>query len=85
MEWIKHEHEEKDITTLNHPNAIHALINCSLHKIFTISSMKAQLDLLELMVRKSNVQEKCFIIGEHMLVIDVDYIYFLFGFHVAGW
>jgi len=45
------------IVSLNHLETIHALRNCGLYNFFTISGMKAQLDLLEWMVRKWNVHE----------------------------
>lgn len=48
-----------------------------MYNFFTIPGMKAQLDLLEWMVRKWNVQEECFVIEDHRLTIDADDIYFL--------
>lgn len=77
MEWRECEHEEQDIVALNHPTTIHALKNCGLYKFFTIPGMKTQLNLLEWMVGKWNIQEECFVVGEHRLVIDADDIYFL--------
>lgn len=46
--------------------------------------MKAQLDLLEWMVLKSNVQEECFQIEGDRLTIDVDGIYLLNGLSHYG-
>lgn len=47
--------------------------------IFTIPGIKAQLGLLEWMVRKWNVQEECFMIWYHRLTIDANEIYFFSG------
>lgn len=46
--------------------------------------MKAQLDLLEWMVGKWNVQEECIIVGYHRLIIDVDDVYLLTGLPHCG-
>lgn len=46
--------------------------------------MKAHLDLLEWMLRKWNVQEESFVIGDHRLTIDANDIYLLSGFPHCG-
>lgn len=84
MEWREHEHEKEDIASLNHPETIQALENCGLYKCLTILGMKSQLDLLQWIVDKWNVEEEFFIIGDHIIIIDVDDIYFLMGLPCRG-
>jgi len=72
MEWRECEHEEIDITDLNHPETIQALTKYGLYTFFTIPGMKASLDFLEWMVIKWNVQEEFFVIEDHRITIDVD-------------
>ena len=44
--WQEREHEEKDMLALHYPVTINALRNCGLFKVFRISSMRQQINLL---------------------------------------
>lgn len=79
MEWRENEHEEQDIVDLNHPETLQTLRSSDLYKVFTISDMKALVNLLEWMVIKWNVHKECFLIGDHRLTIYVGEIYWLSG------
>jgi hypothetical protein len=51
LEWRKREHEEENAIVENHPPTIASLRNCGLLKYFHISGMRAQVRLLEYLVR----------------------------------
>ena len=46
--------------------------------------MKAQVELMTWLVNTWDVQDQCFIIGDHRLEIELEDIYFLTGFSKRG-
>lgn len=83
MEWREREHESNDLEALADPAIMQALRTCGLLKYWLIPGVKAQPDLMTWLIRNWNVQEQCFVIGDHRITIDVDDIYFLTGLLVG--
>ena len=79
LEWREREHEEDNTAAENHPQTITALRNCGLLKYFRIPGMRAQVRLLEHLVRMWDPDQQVFNVGAHTLTIDVEDIYFLTG------
>jgi hypothetical protein len=84
LEWREREHEEDNTATENHPQTIVALRNCGLLKYFRIPGMRAQVRLLEHLVRMWDPDQQVFNVGAHTLTIDVEDIYFLTGLSRRG-
>jgi hypothetical protein len=51
LEWCEREHEEDNAMEENHPPTITTLRDCGLLKYFRIPDMRAQVILLEYLVR----------------------------------
>jgi hypothetical protein len=51
LEWREQEHEEDNSNAENHPPTIAALRDCGVLKYFRIPGMRAQVRLLEYLVR----------------------------------
>jgi hypothetical protein len=51
LEWHEREHKENNAIARNHPPTIVSLRNCGLLKYFCILGMRAQVRLLEYLVR----------------------------------
>jgi hypothetical protein len=79
LEWREREHELEDQIALNDPNTMAALQNCGLEKFFKLSSMRAQVPLLEYLVKMWDPDEQVFKVGVHDISIDIEDIYFLTG------
>jgi hypothetical protein len=77
LEWREREHEEDNTNAKNHPQTIVALRNCGLLKYFRIPGMRAQVRLLEYLIRMWDPDQQVFIVGAHTLTIDIKEIYFL--------
>jgi hypothetical protein len=77
LEWQEREHEEDNSNAENHPPTIAALRDCGLLKYFCIPGMRAQVRLLEYLVRMWDLEQQVFIVGAHTLTIDIEDIYFL--------
>ena len=84
LEWREREHEEDNINTKNHPPTIAALRDCGLLKYFRIPGMRAQVWLLEYLVRMWDPDQQVFIVGAHTLATDIKDIYFLTGLSRHG-
>jgi hypothetical protein len=84
LEWREREHEEDNTAIKNHPQTIVALRNCGLLKYFRIPGMRAQVRLLEHLVRMWDPDQQVFNVGAHTLTIDVEDIYFLTGLSRRG-
>jgi hypothetical protein len=88
LEWCKREHEEDNAIAGNHPPTIAALRNCGLLKYFHIPGTRAQVRLLEYLVRMWDPDQQVFHVGVHTLSLDIEDIYFLTrlswrGYHVS--
>ena len=82
--WREREHEDLDDATMNQFPTMKALRACGLYKLWAIQGMRAQVDLLTWLVNRWNVQDQCFIIGDHRIEIELEDIYFLTGFSKRG-
>jgi hypothetical protein len=51
LEWREREHEENNANAENHPPTIATLRDCGLLKYFRILGMRAQVRLLEYLIR----------------------------------
>ena len=77
LDWREREHEDVDLAAINHQPSIDALKACGLFKFWAIPGMRAQVDFLQWLVDRWNVQDHCFIIGGHQLEMELEDIYFL--------
>ena len=85
LEWREREHEEDNANAENHPPTIAALRECGLLKYFRIPGMRAQVRLLEYLVRMWDPDQQVFNVGSHTLSIDIEDIYFLTGLSRRGY
>jgi hypothetical protein len=84
LEWLEREHEEDNANAENHPPTIASLRDCGLLKYFCIPCMRAQVRLLEYLVRMWDPDQQVFLMGAHTLTIDIEDIYFLIGLSRHG-
>ena len=61
-----------------------ALQNCGLLKYFQVPAMKAHIRLLEYIIGTWDPDQENFLVGVHILPIEVEDIYFLTGFSMRG-
>ena len=73
-----------DAAAWNHQPSLDALRACRLYKYGAIPGMRAQVDFLQWMVDRWNVQDQCFLIGGYQLEIEPADIYFLTGLPKRG-
>jgi hypothetical protein len=79
LEWREREHEMEDQITGNDPNTMLALQRCGLEKFFQIHDMRAQVRLLEFLVKMWEPNEQVFKVKVHDLALETEDIYFLTG------
>ena len=84
LEWKEREHEAKDLEALNDCTTIISLWKDGLLKFFMCPGLQAQPLLLQRMVAMWETDSQCFMVGEQMLEIEVDDIYFLTGLSHRG-
>ena len=84
LEWREWEHKEDNTNAENHPPTITALRDCGLLKYFRIPGMRAQVRLLEHLVRMWDLDQQVFNVCAHALTIDIEDIYFLTGLSRRG-
>jgi hypothetical protein len=84
LEWREREHEEEYYIVRNDPGTVMALRECGLLKFFKVQGMRAQLMLLEHLVRMWDVNEKEFHVGVHTLTLEINEIYLLTGLSHHG-
>ena len=82
--WKEREHELDDIHGLNDHGTINALQECGILNFFKVPNMRAHIRLLEYIVRMWNLEQKHFEVGAHILIVEVEYIYFLTGISMRG-
>ena len=82
--WKEREHEVPDTQTANDPASIEALRNCGLLKYFRIPGMKAHVWLLEYIIDMWDPDQDHFVVGVHILPIEIEDIYFLTGLSMRG-
>ena len=77
-------HEVPNNQVANDPTTIKALRNCGLLKYFRIPGMKAHVLLLDYIIDMWDPDQENFVVGVHILPIEVEDIYFLTGFSMRG-
>ena len=75
--WRERENEEQNMITLNDLGTVRALRDCGLLKYFRLSSMRTQIELLEFLVCSWDPVIEEFHIGDKVVPILVEDIYFL--------
>jgi hypothetical protein len=84
IEWKECEHEFDDIATLQSPQARAALRNCGLLKYFKLQNMRKEVILLEYLIELWDDVEHEFLIGLHMLDIEIENVSFFMGLSRRG-
>ena len=82
--WKEREHEVPYNQATNDPATIEALWNCRLLKYFRIPGMKVHIRLLEYIIDIWDLDQEHFVVGVHILPIEVEDIYFLTGLSMRG-
>ena len=82
--WKEMEHEVLDAQAVNDPNTIEALLNCELLKYFWIPGIKAHVQMLEYIINMWDPDQDHFVVGVHILPIEIEDIYFLIGLSMRG-
>ena len=75
--WKEHEHELDEIRGSNDHGTMASIRECGFLKLFKVSSMRAQLGLLEHILNMWNPEEQNFKVGAHILMVEVKDIYIL--------
>ena len=75
--WKECEHNPDDAHATNDTMIMRALRECGLLKYFRVSSMRAHVCLLDHLVHMWDPEKQNFQVGTHILIIDVEDIYFL--------
>ena len=57
LDWWEQEHEDVDLTAINHQPSIDALKACVLYKFWAIPGMRAQVDFLQWLVDRWSIQD----------------------------
>ena len=77
--WKERTHDDKDVAAERNPVCIAALWNCGLLNFFRTPSMVSHERLLEHILRMWNPEQQYFEVGAHILIVEVEDIYFLTG------
>ena len=84
LEWREREHEGTENADMNDPATMRLLRNYGLYKFQAIQGIRAQVEVMTWLVNKWDVQNQCFIIGDHRLELELKDIYFLTGLSKRG-
>ena len=84
MIWKERENEVPENKASNGQATIDALWNYGLLKYFRIPGMKAHVRLLEYIIDIWDPDQEHFVVGVHILPIEIEDIYFLTGFSMRG-
>ena len=82
--WKEREHEVPDTQAVNDPATIEALRNCELLKCFRIPRMKSHVRLLEYIINMWDPDQENFVVGFHILPIEINDIYFFTSLSMRG-
>ena len=82
--WKERTHDDEDATAERDLVFIAALWNYGLLKFFQTPSMVSHERLLEHILRMWNLEQQYFEVGEHILTVEVEDIYFLTGLSRQG-
>lgn len=84
IEWKEREHEATEMAALHSLVCIQALRNYGLLKFFRTHNMRKQVGLLDKLIHTWNPDLQVFRIGNHILEIEVEDIYFITGLSKRG-
>ena len=82
--WREREHEEQNMISLNDLRMVRALGDCGLLKYFIISGLRQNMELLEFLVCSWDPTIETFHIGDKVVPILVEGIFFLTGLSRRG-
>ena len=82
--WKERWHDDDDSHAERNVGCIDALRNCGLLNLFCTPSMVSHERLVEYILHMWNLKQQYFKVGEHVLTIEVEYIYFLTGLSRRG-
>ena len=82
--WKEREHKVPDTQAANDPATIEALQNYELLNYFWIPGMKAHAGLLEYIIDMWDPSQEHFVVGVHILPIEIEDIYFLTSLSMRG-
>lgn len=82
--WHEREHEEQDMVSLNDLSTIEALRDFGLLKYFRFSGMRQQLELFQFLVHSWDLAGQAFHIGNKVVTILINVVYFLRGLSRCG-
>ena len=77
--WKERQHDNDESFTERNAGCIAALRDCRLLKFFHTPSMVSHERLLEHILQMWNLEQKYFEVGAHILIVEVEDIYFLTG------
>ena len=75
--WKERQHDNDDAFVERNAGCIAALRDCELLKFFCTPSMVSHERLLEHILRMWNPEQQHFEVGVHILIVEVEDIYFL--------
>lgn len=84
LEWREREHEIDDAFVLNDNVTMNVLRECDLHKFFLCMNMRSQLLLLQQLVDMWDPNAGHFMVGDQILRLGIEDIYFLIGLSWRG-
>ena len=84
IEWKEREHEATEMVALHNPTCIQELRNCGLLKLFRTHNMRKQVGLLDRIVHMWDPDLRVFQVGNHVLEIEIEDIYFVTGLSKRG-
>jgi len=77
IEWKERVHEVVEMEALHNPMCIQALTNCGLLKFFPTHNMRKQVGFLDRLVHMWDLDLQVFQVGNHVLEIEIEDIYFI--------
>ena len=84
LEWKEREHEPAEMAALHNPACIQALRDCGLLMFFHTHNMRKQVGLLERIVHMWDPDLRVFQVGNQVLEIEIEDIYFFTGLSKQG-
>ena len=84
MIWKERTHDNEDATVERNAGCIATLRYCGLLKFFWTPSMVPHEQLLEHILQMWNLEQQYFKVGAHILIVEVEDIYFLTGLSRRG-
>ena len=84
IEWKEREHGEEDEQAIESEVCMNSLRNCGLKKFFLTPCLRAQPELLQYLISIWDEQEQVFKLRDHVLELEVSYVYFITGLSRRG-